>query len=267
MEKKETTIQDIKDILKQMAEENKEYKKEAKAEFKEIREIQKRTQIEHEKTEIALKQMVTNNEIALKQMAEENKEYKKEAKAEFKEIREIQKRIQIEHEKTEIALKQFKEENKVGFKEIREIQKRTQIEIGGIGNTQGEIAEDLFSRNFQELMKTRGIILDSIQTKVKDMQGWEYDVVGANGEYVAILEIKNKLRKKDINYLTTNQLIRFKRTFLDYREHKVIGCVAGLVVDRVVELEAFNCGLFVFTQKGKNGAAIANEPMFKPVVF
>ena len=149
-------------------------------------------------------------------------------------------------------------------KEIQKIQKQNQVELEEI---QEEIAEELFWHNFQDLMKTRGIKLYNIQNNVKDLKGIKYDVVGANDEYVVILKIKVKFRKKDISNFMKKQLITFQKSFSYYKKHKVIGCVAGLVIDRRVKLEAFNCGLFVFTPKGKNGAAIANEPMFKPVVF
>ncbi len=140
-------------------------------------------------------------------------------------------------------------------------------ELGGIGNTQGEIAEDLFRRNLVSLMQEKGIKLTSVSQRVKAISEREYDLVGVNGELVAIVEVKNKVSNKNLESFVHKQIPAFRSDFPQYKKHKIIGCVAGLVVKKEIEKKAASLGLFVLTQKGKDGAQIANTPSFKAKLY
>ncbi len=140
-------------------------------------------------------------------------------------------------------------------------------ELGGIGNTQGEIAEDLFRRNLVSLMQEKGSKLTSVSQRVKAISEREYDLIGVNGELVAIVEVKSKVSNKNLETFVHKQIPAFRNDFPQYKKHKIIGCVAGLIVRKEIEKKAASIGLFVLTQKGKDGAQIANTSSFKAKLY
>ncbi len=155
-------------------------------------------------------------------------------------------------------------------KERRELNaqmKQLQKQLGEMGNIQGDVAEDLFRRNFASLLQERGILLNHIETHLKYFRGYEYDLVGVNGELVIVMEVKNKLNNQHIDRFLEEQLPAFRDQFATFKDRGLVGAVGSLVVAPDVEAYAEAQGLFVFTQKGEEGAQIVNRPNFRPKVI
>ncbi len=196
---------------------------------------------------------------------------------EIKEIKAILAELAKEHRKTEVA----QQKTEAALAELAKEHRKTEVaqqkteaalaemakELGGIGNTQGEIAEDLFRRNIEALMQERGIKLTSVSQRVKAISEREYDLIAVNGTYVAIVEVKSKVTNRNLENLINKQIPAFRIDFPQYKNHKIIGCIAGLVMKQEVEKKASSLGLFVLTQKGKGGAQIANAPGFKAKLY
>ena len=178
-----------------------------------------------------------------------------------------QQKTELAQQKTEASLREIR-------KELAEERKKTEVslrelrkDLGGVGHTQGEIAEDLFWRNFKALMRKQKIVLKEVLRWLKGLATYEYDLVGVNSKVVVVVEIKAKLRQKDVEDFVNKKLPAFRRDFLQNKKHIVMGAVAGLVVKKEVEDFAKAQGLYVLTQKGKNGAEIRNPAKFKARVY
>ena len=146
-------------------------------------------------------------------------------------------------------------------REMAELRKN----IGGIGNIQGEIAEDLFRRNVLAALESLGMHMDSVFHNLKAPGLRQYDVTAVNGTQVVVFEIKNKLRPDDITRFLQTQLPQFKEAFPQFKDHKVYGGVGALVMSREQEAEAAAQGLFVLTQ-GMDGIAHIQEPK-NPIIL
>ena len=88
------------------------------------------------------------------------------------------------------------------FKDTDKFIKNLSINIDGISKTQGEITEDYFFNILKENKSIAELKFDNIERNLyqyarHDLKG-EYDIIMFNGDSVLIVEIKNKIRNKDI---------------------------------------------------------------------
>ena len=173
---------------------------------------------------------------------------------------EAQRKTEASQQKTEAAIASFTKETKVSQKQLRR-------ELGGIGRTQGEIAEDLFGRSLIPLMIKREIVLEQVAQRLKKPGTKEYDVVGLNSTKVVLLEVKTKLRQQDVEDFLNEKLAAFRQDFPKYSDRDIIGAVGALVVKKEVSDYATSNGLYVFAQNGEDNAEIVNSPDFEPKLY
>ena len=213
-------------------------------------------------------------------MREEKEERKKSRERFDRELKasraEFDQRIREEEEQRKKSREKFDRDLKASsekfYRELEESRKRSEREmaelrkaIGGIGNVQGEIAEDLFRRNVQAALKSLGIQIESVRHHIKVAGVGEYDVVAVNGSQVVVFEIKNKLKGHDITRFLETQLTKFKEVFPEFKDHKVYGGIGALVMSEEQEAEAVSKGLFVLTQ-GEDGVAHIQGPK-NPIIL
>jgi len=185
----------------------------------------------------------------------------------FKGIRELREGMR--------ELRDFQMQTEREIRELREFQKETSVQIrelraqlGDLGIVQGEIGEELFYRNLKSMFKERGIIFNSVRRNLrKRRDDREYDIVATNGTQVLVVEVKNKLRRKQIDQFLEERLPEFKEKFPQYKDKELLGAVGALVVKDDVARYAEKKGLFVLTQTDEGGATILNKEKFKPKVF
>lgn len=146
--------------------------------------------------------------------------------------------------------------------------KETSRQIGALGNRWGQFVEGLVAPAALRMFTERGIPLEETAQRVtKNLNGehMQIDVRAINSEHVVVIEVKSTLRQEDVrDHL--RQLGEFKRFFPRYADRKVVGAVAGIVVDESVEEFASNQGLFVIVQSG-DVVEIANDEEFRPRVW
>ena len=189
--------------------------------------------------------MVTKEDLA--QAILEIKGLQKETDKRFKETREQFKETDRRIEKSSIDTKQ-------SFKETKEFIKNLSINIDGISRTQGEITEDYFFNILKENKNIAGLKFDNIERNLyqyarHDLKG-EYDIIMFNGDSVLIVEIKNKIRSKDINNLKNKQIANFRELFPNYKDFKIYGAVAGFTIKDELVKKANDNGFFVLQKKG-----------------
>jgi hypothetical protein len=143
-------------------------------------------------------------------------------------------------------------------------QDKMQEQLGGVENAQGEIAEDLFRRNFQAAMGEAGVALSSVLPGSARLYH-EYDIVGENGDCAVVGEVKARLRQNDVKGFL-KKLPAFRDEFPQFRGKKLYGAVAGLAVRKEVEDFAKKQGLFVLTQTRQGGVAV-HKPSRRPRAF
>jgi hypothetical protein len=129
-------------------------------------------------------------------------------------------------------------------------------EIGGISNSNGEVAESYFINSFKKRLHFAGQEFDSLAPNLSKNNSKlnlrdEYDLVLYNGTSIAIIEIKYKARKEDIEQLL-RKAQTFKQLFPEHAHYVIYLGLAGLHVNVTAEKEAIKQGVAVIKQVGKN---------------
>ncbi|MDR0303317.1 MAG: hypothetical protein LBH98_00880, partial [Chitinispirillales bacterium] len=148
-----------------------------------------------------------------------------------------------ENAKGFVELRKQQEENAKGFAELRKfldevgerIDKTNEI-VNGTSESNGKFSEAYFYNSLFNSMRFGGKDFDEIEKGMKrtkklpngeKLKG-EYDVVMYNGDTVALIEIKYKVRKKDLETLAGTQINVFRQLFPQYVKHKFYLGIAGM---------------------------------------
>ncbi len=67
-------------------------------------------------------------------------------------------------------------------------------------------------------------------------------------------------------YINIERLKKFKTFFPEYADRKVVGAVAGIVIDEKADTFAYRQGFFVIVQSGEI-VTILNDEKFQPKLY
>ena len=88
------------------------------------------------------------------------------------------------------------------------------------------------------------------------------DILAVDSEYAVLIEAKSTLGVNDVRD-HIDRLKKFKTFFPEYADRKVIGAVAGIVIDEEADKFAYRQGFFVIAQSGEI-VKILNDEKFRP---
>jgi len=172
-----------------------------------------------------------------------------------------------EYEKTWKLLQELIEAGKETDKRMKETDKKIdklQTLIGGIGNSNGFLAEDLFFNSFSKSMaigNTKFECIDrNVERKYKGLKD-EFDIVLTNSEVIVIVEVKYNFHPNDVKEVLL-KIKNYKTLFPAYKNYKFIGAIAGLTMQNRTIDEAKKYGFFVFTQEG-NDLKLLNDKVME----
>jgi len=132
----------------------------------------------------------------------------------------------------------------------------------------GRFVEGLIAPGTISMFKERGIEVEKVYQKVKahkDGKEIEIDILAIDKEYAVLIEAKSTLGIEDIKE-HIERLKIFKKFFPEYSDRKVIGAVAGIVIEEGADKFAYRQGLFVIGQTGET-VKILNDKTFKPKIW
>ena len=115
------------------------------------------------------------------------------------------------------------------------------------------------------LLEKRWMNVKEIKTNEKKSR--EYDIIVENWKEIVLVEVKNKVRKDDIDKFLEKQIPAFKKDYPKYKSKKIFGWIWWLVFRPDLEKNAEKRWLYVFTQNWEGGAVIANKKKFKPTAL
>jgi hypothetical protein len=131
--------------------------------------------------------------------------------------------------------------------------------VGGITTSNGMLAEDMLYNSLSDNMTFGGVKFDTITKNLnqsrtlpdgKKLQG-EFDLALFNGTALALIDVKYRARKEDVDYLIDKQLPKFRRLFPVYRNLKMYLGLGGTSFDKDVETAALQRGVGVLKVKGE----------------
>ncbi|KJR42444.1 Resolvase, Holliday junction-type [Candidatus Magnetoovum chiemensis] len=196
----------------------------------------------------------------------------------FDEIRGIMKEVWLKSEENEMMIKELREQSKDTDRIVKELAQesrktekivaQTSKAVNDLTGKWGRFVEGLVVPAAKRIFNERGIELEHTHQRSKsEVEGaeMEIDVLATNGEYAVAIEVKSTLTVKHIKE-HIEKLKKFKRAFPVYRDKKIIGAAAGIVIEGGVDRYAYQRGLFVIAQSGDT-VKILNDAKFNPTYF
>ena len=124
--------------------------------------------------------------------------------------------------------------------------------IGDIGNSNGDVAEEYFQNAFEKDPRLNGEFYDKVITNMKiksEKFNAEYDIFLLNDKSAAIIEIKYRAKKDDINELL-RKCDDFRKFMPEYSNLKLYLGLASLSFRKITEQNILKEGIAVIKQVG-----------------
>ena len=145
-------------------------------------------------------------------------------------------------------------------KELKETQKQTSKEvdklskyIGNIGQNQGDVAEEFFVNSIGTTLNIGNIqyyeLNKNMYRKTKKAEG-EFDIVLVNGTELALIEIKYKAHKNDIDDLINKKYTNFKKLYPEYSNYNHHLGLASFNMNEDVKELASKSNVILLQRKG-----------------
>ena len=133
-------------------------------------------------------------------------------------------------------------------------------DTGGISDSNAMYSEYYFYNSLLNTMRFAGIEFDEIAkglTRAKKMPDGskikgEYDIVMYNGNSIALIEIKYKVRKGDTLDLIHKKINSFKTFYPEYKNYAFYLGITGMSFEEGAEKEAKENGVAILKHSGEN---------------
>ena len=191
---------------------------------------------------------------------EEIKQILKENTLAMAELRKAQAETTAQIKATDAELSKLFKETDVMFKETDAKFKETDAklkeigrQLGDIGHSNGDVAEEFFYNSLNEHKYLGAIRFDEVSKNIKTKKHRledEYDVFMENGNAVAIVEVKHKVKQGHIEKLIEKKAKNFRILFPDYANYKLYVGIAGMAFEPHTEDFATQNGIAILKQKG-----------------
>ncbi|MFQ5976326.1 MAG: DUF3782 domain-containing protein [Candidatus Hydrothermarchaeales archaeon] len=189
----------------------------------------------------------------------------------FQEVWKLFEESSRQFKETREMFKEAEKRSKEADRRSEEAEKRSKEldkKIEALTGKWSKFVEGLIAPAAEKLFKKCGIEVDTIYQRVrkhKNGKQIEIDILAINGEYAVLIEAKSTLGVGDVNE-HIKRLKKFKGFFPEYRDRKVVGAVAGIVIEEGADKYAYNNGMYVIGQSGET-VRILNDRRFKPKVW
>jgi hypothetical protein len=137
-------------------------------------------------------------------------------------------------------------------REIQKVNDATNKSIGRLTNRLGEFVEEAVRPEAVKLFRECGIDVHEVQQNIvvkRNGEGLEIDLLVVNDKDTVAIECKSNLSIDDVNE-HLQRLEKIKRMIPRYKENRILGAVAGMVVPENVAMYAIRKGLYVIGQNG-----------------
>jgi len=165
---------------------------------------------------------------------------------------------------TDKIVKETSEQVKETSKKVEQLNET----VNALTGKWGKFVEGLVEPSAVRMFKERGIEVERTSTRNrirKNGTEMEIDIIVENNEYVVAIEVKSTLKVEDVNE-HLEILSRFREFFPRFKNQKLIGAVAGIVMEEGADRYAYRRGLFVIGQTGET-VKILNDDKFRPKIW
>jgi hypothetical protein len=169
------------------------------------------------------------------------------------ELKSLVANLAVEGRETDRRLKETDRIVKETARQMRETDRKIDKlskQIGGIDNNIGYHAEQFFQNVFADNKVFGGIKYDNIILNIKHNEEAEFDIFLKNGNSVALIEVKNRIRPNFVKKLAEERIRKFRKYFPEYKDYYVYLGIAGFSFDTDVLEEARKYGVGIVRQVG-----------------
>ncbi|MDI9335359.1 MAG: hypothetical protein QM533_13395 [Cytophagales bacterium] len=162
------------------------------------------------------------------------------------ELRELVASLAVAQAQTEKQLIRTQAELAESFKNVNK-------QLGGIGASQGLVAEEFFYNTLLDKPQIGSLKFDQINMNMqggKKSDRFECDIAAINGKSLALIEVKYNVHEDAVEQVESH-VRRFRKFFPYYAKHKIYGGVAGFHISKDVAELAHKKGFFVLKRKGE----------------
>ena len=124
---------------------------------------------------------------------------------------------------------------------------------GGVGNSQGAVAEEFYYNSLKADPVLGGVRFDFIDKNITRSHAGvedEFDLLLVNGRDVFVVEVKYNAHEKDLRRLLDTKATNFRRLFPEYAEHEQHLVLAAFHVHDELKRTALEQGVTVLQRKG-----------------
>ena len=166
--------------------------------------------------------------------------------------------LMAENAKGFAELWKLHEKSEKDFEELRKSMKEMSKELGGIGRSNGRVAEEYFFNSLDATKTLGGVHFDTVKRHLKNsiplgdgktLDG-EYDITLINKDSLGIVEVKYTVEKEDVESLVKKQVENFKLLFPMYSDYKFYLGIGGLSFDKQAEDAANKLGVGILKLNG-----------------
>ena len=200
--------------------------------------------------------LATNSQKTDEQMRE-LKTFQQKTDEQMRELKTSQQKTDEQMRKTDEQMQKTDEQMRKTDKKLDKLlesHKRLGKMVGGISNSQGDVAEEFFYNSLANTLQLGGIQYDEIIQNMHKRRGDvedEYDILLVNGKDVAIIETKYKAHQKDLQRLLETKYANFKKLYPEYKDFNKHLALASFHMNDEVKQEALNSRVIVLQRKGK----------------
>jgi hypothetical protein len=207
-----------------------------------------------------LKEQIQETDRQLKdQIKETDRQLKDQIKETNRHIKETDRQLKETDRQLKETDRQLKETDKLLKKTIKGIESLN-TNVGGIGNSNGFYAEDIFYYSLAKTKTIGNMTFDSIYRNLgssnKVLED-EFDIVCLNSSVAVIIETKYNFHPNDVETVL-KKVDNFRILNPQYKDYKIFGGIAGLTIRKETIKTAKTFGFFVLTQEG-NDIKILND--------
>ena len=173
------------------------------------------------------------------------------------ELKDLVASLAINSQKTDKQLQKTDEQLQKTDKKLEKLlesHKRLGKMVGGVSNSQGDVAEEFFYNSLANTLQLGGIQYDEIIQNMHKKRGDvedEYDILLVNGKDVAIIETKYKAHQKDLQRLLKTKYTNFKKLYPEYKDFNKHLALASFHINDEVKQEALDSRVIVLQRKGQ----------------
>jgi hypothetical protein len=194
---------------------------------------------------------------------ESQKESERKAQENERKSQENERLFKEKQQETERIIKESRQETDRKFEEMTIAIKAVNSSIGKLGNRLGEFVEEAVRPSAVRLFREVCIDVHEVQQNIiaqRNGESMELDLLVVNDNDAVAIECKSNLSVDDVNEHLA-RLDKIKRVLPRYKDNRILGAVAGMVIPEQVAQYAIRKGLYVIGQNGDH-LELRNTPVF-----